>query len=273
MSVDERVVGKTAHHHILPKSKNLPFTKYQDLKKFPWNGVYLTHSDHYRAHYLLTLSIDNYFIQYAFQAMHNKNINSGIIEEYDIISENEYQQSMEKFSLMMSNRQNEVLECGKTRAQLNAQKQWVTKRKRGNIGDASQMHTQESRTKRYETMSKVEENGLTQLQNGALHMVEKRGDITGENNPFFGKKHTEETRQRMRDAKEGFVPWNKGKTMPEHTREKLRKPKSDEAKQNMRAAKLGKKQRTTSCAICGREISVSSIKRHETACKKSLTKA
>ena len=24
-SIDERIIGKTAHHHILPRAKNLPF--------------------------------------------------------------------------------------------------------------------------------------------------------------------------------------------------------------------------------------------------------
>lgn len=36
-------------------------------------------------------------------------------------------------------------------------------------------------------------------------------DLSGENNPFYGKQHSEEARKRMSIAKKGRIPWNKGK--------------------------------------------------------------
>lgn len=38
--------------------------------------------------------------------------------------------------------------------------------------------------------------------------------ISGKNNPMFGKKHTEKSKELMRHKKENFVPWNKNKKFP-----------------------------------------------------------
>jgi len=40
---------------------------------------------------------------------------------------------------------------------------------------------------------------------------ENHPDFSGENNPFYGKKHSKEDRQRMSDNRKGSIPWNKGK--------------------------------------------------------------
>ena len=53
----------------------------------------------------------------------------------------------------------------------------------------------------------------------------------GENNPMYGKKHSEETRRKMREAHLGQIPWNKG----EHTG-----PKSDETRRRMSESHKGK---------------------------------
>lgn len=37
-------------------------------------------------------------------------------------------------------------------------------------------------------------------------------DYTKENNPFYGKKHTDESKQKMSEHLKGHTPWNKGKT-------------------------------------------------------------
>ena len=50
-------------------------------------------------------------------------------------------------------------------------------------------------------------------------MVEKK--YIGENNPFYGKSHTKETKQRIRDKLKGRIPWNKGKKYSEKTRLKI----------------------------------------------------
>lgn len=38
--------------------------------------------------------------------------------------------------------------------------------------------------------------------------------MTGERNPFYGKKHSEETKRGISDKKKGSIPWNKGKKCP-----------------------------------------------------------
>ncbi len=43
-------------HHILPKSL---FSEYSNLKRFKWNGCYLSHSNHLRAHIILYEAISN----------------------------------------------------------------------------------------------------------------------------------------------------------------------------------------------------------------------
>jgi len=40
----------------------------------------------------------------------------------------------------------------------------------------------------------------------------RRGKYTGEKNPFFGKRHSPEAIEKMRKAKLGKIPWNKGRT-------------------------------------------------------------
>ena len=50
----------------------------------------------------------------------------------------------------------------------------------------------------------------------------KRIYLKGEDHPFYGKKHNSESKQKMREAKKDYIPWNKGKNMCEETKEKLR---------------------------------------------------
>jgi hypothetical protein len=55
------------------------------------------------------------------------------------------------------------------------------------------------------------------------HLIDCRPpSFSGPDNPFYGKKHTEEAKQKMREAKKDYVPWNKGKAMSEETKAKLR---------------------------------------------------
>jgi len=70
--------------------------------------------------------------------------------------------------------------------------------------------------------------GPTHFLSGTKHSDERRDHMsnrmTGVNNPFYGKKHTEEGKQKIRQSKTG----------------KKGGKRSEEAKQKMRAAKLGK---------------------------------
>lgn len=43
----------------------------------------------------------------------------------------------------------------------------------------------------------------------------------GENNPFYGQRHTDETKAKISSANKNRVPWNKGKTYSEESRAKM----------------------------------------------------
>ena len=47
-------------------------------------------------------------------------------------------------------------------------------------------------------------------------------NVSGENNPFFGKKHTEESKEKNRQKQLGRIPWNKGKKMTEEQKAIMR---------------------------------------------------
>lgn len=63
-------------------------------------------------------------------------------------------------------------------------------------------------------------------------------DLSGENNPFFGKHHTEESKEKNRQAQLGRTPWNKGKKMTEEQKAKMRAKRAAKAvaKENLAAA-------------------------------------
>lgn len=57
--------------------------------------------------------------------------------------------------------------------------------------------------------------------------IQRAKDNTKENNPFYGKKHNEKTRDVMSKKRKGRPPWNKGKKMiySEETLQKMRDKK------------------------------------------------
>ena len=95
---ENRIKGKSSHHHILPQADSLPFKEFSNLKKTPWNGTHLMYSDHYKAHYYLSEAIDDYGQLYVFTKMHNVDIANGRIEEKDLIPDKEFQEKMEERS-------------------------------------------------------------------------------------------------------------------------------------------------------------------------------
>ena len=55
-ALPERIKYKTCKHHILLESV---YPEYSDLKEHMWNGVFLTHENHFIAHSLLASSCEN----------------------------------------------------------------------------------------------------------------------------------------------------------------------------------------------------------------------
>lgn len=63
---------------------------------------------------------------------------------------------------------------------------------------------------------------------------------SGENNPFYGKSHTEETKQKISESNKGNIPWNKG----------LKGIYSDEYRQKIGESRRGKDNPSARKVIC-----------------------
>lgn len=61
----------------------------------------------------------------------------------------------------------------------------------------------------------------------------------GERNGMFGKHHSESARRKQSEAHRGKPTWNKGKTMTEHQKAHLHRPKSDEHRKNIGLSRIG----------------------------------
>ena len=59
------------------------------------------------------------------------------------------------------------------------------------------------------------------------HHAFKKGKYTGENNPFYGKKHSEESKKKNRDAHKGKPSPNKGKHFTAEHRKRLSEASKD----------------------------------------------
>lgn len=55
-ATDIKIINETEHHHVLPRSL---FPEYTALSEHPWNGVHLTHREHFICHWLLTKMVLN----------------------------------------------------------------------------------------------------------------------------------------------------------------------------------------------------------------------
>jgi len=115
--------------------------------------------------------------------------------------------------------------------------------------------------------SVVERDSLGRLVSGHSMPTEWRDKISkatkGENNPFYGKKHTRETKKRIKEMRaRQDMSWRKGVPLPDEVREKI---SSTKIKANLRGEKHGnwkggcesfkKQQRKImddfTCCVCG----------------------
>ena len=90
--------------------------------------------------------------------------------------------------------------------------------------------------------------GLKRSEEAKKKMSESRPDISGENNPMYGKHHTEETRKKLSKA-------NSGKHPSEEARKKMSKARigkhhSEETKNKMKENNIGKSNPNAKAVIC-----------------------
>lgn len=102
-------------------------------------------------------------------------------------------------------------------------------------------HTEEAKEKnRQAHLGKPGRKGIpcSEEAKAKLRVKALERNISGENNPFFGKKHTEESKEKNRQAQLGRTPWNKGKKMTEEQKAKMRAKRAAKsvAKENLAAA-------------------------------------
>ena len=86
--IGKHIKFKTARHHILPQGV---FPEYKEFKYNNWNGVYLSHHNHYYAHWLLTYIFNEPSVYFSFMAMHNKDVKIGRLDYTQLIEKNIYE--------------------------------------------------------------------------------------------------------------------------------------------------------------------------------------
>jgi len=96
-----------ALHHILPSKV---FPEYSDLISNKWNGSYLSFENHYIAHALLALAINNPSIIGAWWGMNNKDRNKGI-NGLDVIGPEKYSELLKKAQMEQSKRMKGKVQC------------------------------------------------------------------------------------------------------------------------------------------------------------------
>ena len=64
-------------------------------------------------------------------------------------------------------------------------------------------------------------NGKYCCESHRLKCPTQKKSITGENNPFFGRKHSAETKQKSGEKNIGKTPWNKGIARTEEEKRKI----------------------------------------------------
>lgn len=83
---------------------------------------------------------------------------------------------------------------------------------------------------------------------------ESMPDMSGKNNPFYGRTHTKETKKKLSDANSGTVAHNKGTKHTDETKKKMRKPRSEKGKASIKkAVRLSrtKSKNFSDCSHCG----------------------
>ncbi len=251
-NLDKKIKNKTHNHHILPKTI---FPEYSNLKQYKNNSAHLSYRAHYIAHFMLGKIFGTaMWIEFS-RMSNNRSINSVL-----------YSVGVENHSIYVSGEGNPMY--GKkhtidTKIKMSKWQLGLTYEEKYGKEKALEIKNKIS-----ESMTGLKHSDEVNKKKGRSGSDNSRYGvkIEKENHPMYGKKHSEETKDKMSKAKEGYVPWIKDRGHSEESKEKMRKPKSEEAKKNMRQAQLNMEKIV--CIHCGKEVKKNVHKRfHGNKCK------
>ena len=203
--------GRTESHHILPKSL---FPEYENVNQ---NLVNLTPREHYLAHMLLYKVFPHSpQMKYAFWAMCNWK--SPTMNRTFKVNSRIYEKLKHQFMEMMSEKM-------KNKNNFNSPKiRQIIRERYGGMGNASKIIFEKQKQTMlekygYETIFQTPEfikktasiNSALwkdpvhrEKRSKAISLARSLRDNTGKNNPFFGKTHTEETKNKISNTKKGI---------------------------------------------------------------------
>lgn len=211
--ISDKISEYFEKHHILPKSL------YPEHEHDTDNLICLTAKEHYIAHLLLYRAFPNSnSMLYAFWGMCNGWINSDlqqrIIPNY---SSSTYDRLKKQVSIEMSRRlsennpyntqeiKNKIIEkyggLGSASSIIRA-KQKQTLREKYGVDNSFQIPEVIQKTRKA-TLDRNKDPEYRKLQQKKIKESLKSIDRSRENNSFFGKKHSDETKKRISDKKRG----------------------------------------------------------------------
>lgn len=112
-------------------------------------------------------------------------------------------------------------------------------------------HTEESKAKmRQSHLGNSSRKGVPCSEETKTKIREKslERDLSGEKNPFYGKHHTDEAKEKNRQAHFGKIPWNKGIPCSESTKAKIRKANRGKKRSEKTKALMREKARARAAA-------------------------
>jgi ribosomal protein L37AE/L43A len=186
-------------HHILPKAKDM-WPEFIDLNENSWNECKLGHREHFIAHWMLWKILGG-SQTHAFFAMKNKDNQHINSKTYQLLKENisHSNETCEKIS-------NRIKELHKTKSvgmygkkQSDSQKQKVSKKLSG--VKKTKEHVENFRKSLLNT---IHADGYTHPNTGLVRSAETRKkisqnhhDVSGKNNPMYGRKRTTEEKKKL----------------------------------------------------------------------------
>ena len=209
-------------HHMVPKSFD------NNLVSDPNNIIICTYEEHFNIHKLLAKCFSGIFknkMVFAYQRLCYTNRNSNG-EKYKVTAEEYAELKMMLHDIKFSE------ETIKKRIETfklhyyNDPKMQETKR---NIC-LGRHHTEETRKKigiasKNRIISEETRKKISRGNTGKRRTLEQRKlmseRMSGNGNPFCGKKHTDETRLKLSESHKGSEPWNKGKKMTEEQKKNM----------------------------------------------------